>query len=185
MNKNLKFAAALFPLLTACAFLHNKDKTPEAAEKVGEPQSRPQASIETKQLAAEQEAEAVAEVMFPKGKAELNGGERARLKRIAARLGNAEKIDRLIVAAWADKALPGEEKKALPENAKNLAEERGKSVRSFLEENGGKDVKIEFHNMAEKPGAFAKFISSADARVKKSLEGAKPSKAIVLLIEKD
>ncbi len=185
MRKNLKIAAALFPMLTACALLPDKDKTPEAPEKVGDPQARPQASIETKQLAAEQEADAVAEVIFPKGKAELNEGERGRLKRVTARLGDDKKIDRIIVAAWADKSLPGEEKKALPENAKKLAEERGKSVRSFLEENGGKDVKIEFHNMAEKPGTFAKFISSADARVKKSLEGAKPSKAIVLLIEKD
>jgi outer membrane protein OmpA-like peptidoglycan-associated protein len=171
--------------LGACALLPDKDKTPQAAEKVGEPQARPQASIEAKQLAAEQEAEVVAEVVFPRGKAGLSAGERARLQKIERKLGDKKKVDRLLVAAWADKALPGDEGKELPDRARKLAEERGKAVREFLAKNGAEGVDMDFHNMAEKPGAVSKFIGAEDARVKKSLEGARPSKAIVLLIKKE
>ena len=42
---------------------------------------------------------------------------------------------------------------------------------------------IEFHNMAERPTGLAKFLSAEDARIKKSLEGARPSRAVVLLIQ--
>ncbi len=185
MHSKVIAAAALLLLNGACALLPDKDKTPQAAERVGDPQARPQASIETKQLAAEKEAELTAEVIFKKGQATLSAAERARLADIMKRLKDKDKVGRVIVAAWADQALPGENAEPLPQAARDLAEARGKSLRDLLETQGGKNLALEFHNMAEKPGVFAKFISSVDARIKKSLEGARPSKAIVLLLNKE
>ena len=179
----MKFLIASWLLLSGCALLPDKDKTPQAAAKVGEPTARPQAGIEAKQLAAEQEADAFTEVQFAKGKSELAAGEAARLKKLVRKLD--ENADHLVIAAWADQSAPASDGKALPDKARKLADARGDVVQKFLKENGAKDVAVEFHNMAKPPTAFAKFLSTADARVKKSLEGAKPSRVVVLLKLKD
>ncbi len=101
----MKRFLVLLPILTACALLPDKDKTPEAPAKVGEPQARPQASIEAKQVAAEREAEEVAEVYFNQGQFSLPKSEIARLKKIEARLKENRASERFIIAAWADKML--------------------------------------------------------------------------------
>jgi|GEM_PF-5680383 len=180
----MRILPTILPLLLcmACGLLPNKDKTPQAAEKVGDSQARPQASIETKQLAAEKEAETLAEVAFIKGRADFGKAERDRLERVIRKL-KEKNVDRVIVAAWSDRTLPGEDGKNLTARDKDLAEKRGEFVRELLRQRGGEKIKIDFHNMAEKPGAISKFLGSEEARIKKSLEGARPSKAIVLVIE--
>lgn len=170
-------------LTSACALLPDKSKTPEAPEKVGDPRARPQAGIEAKQLAAEREADALAEIVFAKGASRLTPQEAARLSALTKRLAQKNKAERVVVAAWADQSLPGEQGKPLSEASVKLAEARGEAIRVYLEKSGAKDV--EFHNMAKKPTSFAKFIGADDARIKKSLEGSRPSKAIVLVIGND
>ncbi len=104
-----------------------------------------------------------------------------RLKPIEALLAQRRHAERVIIAAWADQAAPGEGKKPLSTNAVRLAQARGEALRERLEKMGAKD--IELHNMAKKPTKFAKFISSEDARIKKSLEGARSSRAVIMLIQ--
>lgn len=185
MQKQFSVFIASVSICSACALLPDKDKTPQAAEKVGEPQARPQASIEAKQLAAEQEARATTEIKFKLGSDALEPGEQSRLIRLSRELVGDTKVNTILIAAWADESLPGANADDLSREARELAKSRGETVRKFLNQRGQDDIEVEFHNMAEKPRLFDKFVGSADARVKKSLEGAKPSRAIVLLIEKD
>ena len=174
-------AIMLFLMISACALLPDKSKTPEAPATVGQPQARPQAGIEAKQLAAEQEADALAEIVFERGKSVLSLNEAARLKSVEERLSKSPYSGRIVIAAWADQSAPGAERKSLDQAAVQLAKARGDVLQKRFLKMGARD--IEFHNMAERPTGLAKFLSAEDARIKKSLEGARPSRAVVLLIQ--
>lgn len=194
-----RITTVLLPLvmLTACSILPDKDKTPQAAEKAGEPAAKPQASLEAKTLAAESEAAAVTELTFPKGAPKLTKDAKARLDKLIAQLQKRDDIKEVTVISWADQEFPSVNAGDLPKEQRDLAENRNKAIEQYLKRAGDK-VTVTTHNMAERPGAFERWLSTSDARVKKSLEvsgipnsdtsvktPSKASKAMVLLTSKE
>lgn len=185
-------------LIAACASNSSKEQPQAAAQSPKQP-SQPQASIEAKQLGAEQEAATVAEISFAKGKAELSAEAKKRLGDIRARIQKTDKPGDLEVIAWSDQEYPSVHAGKLPDASRDLAYKRGENIQKFLKQAAGdKDVDINIHNMAERPGSIEKLWQGKDQRIKKSLETSgipntdtsvktpsKASKAIVLLIPED
>lgn len=160
-------------LLTACS-LPEKDETPQAAQKVGEPKKLQQTSIEAKQLGAESEASQILEFKFVKGKD--SPGPRAE-KKINSLLAKTypEKTQKVMILTWSDQKKSGQK----------LAQKRAESIASYF-----KNYKVSTHNMMEKPGKIASWLGTEDARVKKSLaenlEGApKLSSAMIFVIPRE
>lgn len=191
--KNIFLALTILGL-AACA---SKPKEEAPLPKTGA--SQPQASIEAKQLAAENEATTVAEISFPKGKADLSVDAKKRLNDIRSKIKSNDKPGDVAVIAWADQEYPSVHAGKLPDAARDLAFKRGETVRQYLKQAAGdKDVDIDVHNMAERPGSIEKLLQGSDERIKKSLEVSgipntdtsvksptKASKAIVLLLPED
>lgn len=172
--KNLIILIALV-MTNGCA-LPDKDKTPQAPEKVGQKSATPQASIEAKQLGAENEAKQSVEIKFVKGKAKPGPQARKKLEKIT-KTNRPEDIKKIMILTWSDKPkAPG---------AQELAEKRADSLATYF-----KDYKVSKHNMTEEPGKIAKWLGTEDARVKKSLADSmqgstKVSSAMILVIPKE
>jgi len=157
----------------------------------------PQTSIEAKQVAAEQEAPFVTEVTFKKGSSELTTDAKQRLETLLKRVQGDQSIEEVKVITWADEEYPAASKKSLSKGQKEVAEDRNKELKRYLNDKDSK-MKVSAYNMAERPSAFTNFLGTSDARIKKSLETAgipttesqnkataKASKAIVMLIMKE
>jgi len=92
------------------------------------------------------------------------------------------------VLSWGDVAYPAKGQKA-SDSEINVARKRNNSLESYIEARYS-SLKVETHNMAERPTALQELLNSSDARVKSSLEQAgiagagvaRPSRAIVMVI---
>lgn len=131
----------------------------------------PTVSIESKQLASEEESNLVTEVTFPKQKAEVGPEARASLKKLAMKAKSKGKISEIKVITWADQEYPSKQEEDLSQAQKSLVERRNKAITKYLDQLD-KNAKVKTYSMAERPGAIEKMFSSEGADIKKSLEGA-------------
>ncbi|MBL7545215.1 MAG: hypothetical protein JNL11_15460 [Bdellovibrionaceae bacterium] len=189
MRKILIFALLL---IVSCS---NQPKNVDNISR-GQPPPTNTASIEAKQLAAEEEAYAVTEISFKKGSSLLNVESRDKLENLLNGVESKQKIDKIKVLTWADEEYPDIEQEALSQGQQILVRQRNSKIRNFLRTQK-KDLDIEMVSMAERPGILAELWGSSNARMKKSLEAAgisilgkqdkgspKASKAIIMLILK-
>jgi hypothetical protein len=77
--------------------------------------------------------------------------------------GKEDAIDKVYVAAWADRQRMGEE--SLTDRETKLAEDRAKHVKAYLK-NSLKVKSVEDFNMAERANVFSRAVNNEDARVK-------------------
>lgn len=152
----------------------------------GEPKPTTVASIEAKQVAAEQEAPYVVEIEFRRGSSDASEAARAKVRSLYKSLAKPELLKSVKVISWADAEYPEKSVKRLTDKQKKLADRRGETIREILEAEKA-DLKFELYNMAVRPGKFGEFIGNSDARIKESLERAgtttsKARKAIVMFV---
>lgn len=164
----------------------------------GEQKPASQASIEAKQVAAEQEAPYVTEISFKKGSKDLTKASQEKIEALMKRASQDKEVKTVKVVSWADQEYPGDEKKTLPKDQKELAKNRNEEIKNFLER-AKSDLKVETYSMAERPSALNDFLGTDGARIKESLEKtgiattdkqnamttSKASKAMVMLVLKD
>lgn len=174
-------AIAFAMLVTACS------SAPKEVGNVarGEPKPTTVASIEAKQVAAEQEAAYVTEIDFAKNSARLTSAARSKIESLY-KMADPSRLKSVKVIAWADQEYPKEPEKKLGFGDRELAKHRGEAVQNLIKEKNPK-LDLELYNMAQRPGTFSEFVGSADARIKKSLEHAgqstsKARKVIVMLL---
>ncbi len=178
---------------TACS------STPETATKiVAVNNSQPKASIEAKQVAAEQEASKVTEIKFDEGQAALTEAARVNLDKLMGQAVPSDRVEEVIVLSWADQEYPSVNTKKLSKAQQQLAKDRSKNIADYLKKLNQK-ASVKTHNMAARPNALSNLIKTKDARLKKSLEvagipssdntnGKAPSKAghaMVMVIMKE
>lgn len=190
-----QFAVLILPMALAACSSSPKSVSNEAQ---GEAAPTTQASMEAKQLGAEQQTPYVTELEFDKGSSKLNSASQLKLERLLSRVQANENVDSIKVISWADQEYPTESSKGLPDSQKKLAENRNETIKNFVEKiNDG--LSVDTLSMAERPNEFAEFLGSEDARIKKSLETSgislsgssteqaksKVSKAIVMLMLKN
>ena len=153
--------------------------------------------MEAKQVAAEQSAPYVTEISFAKGSSKLTSKAQEQIKELFLRSKGQREVSDANVITWADQEYPSENAKTLSKAQRNLADNRNKAIRDYLNELRA-SVDVHVHSMAERPTALKEFLKTADTRVKQSLETAgipttdqpktglpKASKSIVMLMLKE
>lgn len=157
----------LLLIITACS--SNAVKSPNEKQT---PAKKPETvSIESKQLASEEESNLVTELNFQKQKAEVSPEGKENLKKLAMKAKSKGKIDSIKVITWGDQEYPSKQDEKLSKVQNNLVDQRNKAITRYLEQLD-KNAKVETYSMAERPGALEKMFSSEDAQIKKSLETA-------------
>lgn len=129
------------------------------------------ASIEAKQMAAEQEALFVSEISFAKGASRLDDKAKSKLQEMIGQAERAGTIDAVHIVTWADREYPSPQTKKLSKREQDLVKARNTQLEEFFETMPGK-MKVVSHSMAERPGVFKDFWGGDDVRIKKSLEAA-------------
>lgn len=178
-------------LATACS------STPEQVGNVahGEPKPTTVASIEAKQVAAEQEAAYVVEVLFAKNSAKVSPEAAAKIEAMFKNVPDQKRVKGVKIISWADDEYPSTGDKKLSSTQVDLAKERLESVQRIVKDRHA-GLQFELVNMAKRPGPFSKLVGTEDARIKESLERAgvsttedkaasKARKAIILLVMKE
>lgn len=178
---------ACFSVIISCA---SSDKKTSAKE------DHTSTSVEAQQVAAENEAAAVAEIQFVKGKTTLTKEAQSRLRELIKNTPSTKAIDNVKVISWADHEYPSVHTVELSKEQRKIADARIEAISSFLKKNG-QNATIEKFNMAERPNALESFFETEDASIKKSLETlgipntdtsvkspGKSSKAIVMVVLK-
>lgn len=129
------------------------------------------ASMEAKQLAAEEQAHAVTEISFKRGSSKLTIESQNKLKDLMKRAGKNQKIDEVRLITWGDEEYPDEHVENLSQGQQILVRQRNARIKNYLK-TLKKDIDIELISMAERPGKLAELWGESDARMKKSLESA-------------
>ncbi len=191
------FLKGIFILFSCGALLACSAKPTESEIAAPAPpkKNEPTISIESKQLAVEQNAKSVMEIKFNKNKTQLTEENKKNIKALLKEIAANPNAKKIAVVTWADAEYPSEDKKELSDGQKKIAEDRNQVIKSFIEKTLSKKLEIVAYNMAERPTAFNEFIKSPEARIKKSLEVAgipttetaaqfprKASKSIILAI---
>jgi hypothetical protein len=142
------------------------------------------ASIEAKQVAAQEHSSHVVELRFGKGATALKPEESKKITTLVEDSRKKGPVRHATLLAWADEEMPSQEGQDLSEAAIGLADRRGKTLEAFFRAHYPK-VKTDFVNMAERSGKVAEFLKTEEARIQDSLaEGTatpKASHAIVIL----
>jgi PBP1b-binding outer membrane lipoprotein LpoB len=152
-------------LVSACA-----SKPDPKMPKESKPQA-PVVSIESKQLASEQETNLVAEINFRKSKSDVSKQAKNNLKDLFKKAHAKGKIQEIKVITWADQEYPSERKDDLSKQQQTLVSKRNKAIEKCISQLDN-SIKIDSISMAERPSALGEMFSSDDAQIKKSLETA-------------
>ena len=186
MIQNIFKLALVTALFTACA---SKPKEVSNSARGEAPVTKTQASMEAKQLAAEQNSQLVTEITFKKGSDKLTPMSRKKLEKLLSTVKDSRQIDEIKVVSWGDQGYPSKEVRKLPKNQLQIAEARNQTIKSFIKTHT-KNLPVECHNMAERHSTLNSIWGGSDARIKKSLEAngltsngmtAKASHAIVFI----
>lgn len=184
-------------LVVACSSKPPKDPGANSQAGTGKAGESKTVSIESKQLASEEESNLITEISFAKEKAAVSKQAQEELKTLATKAKAKGEIDTVKVITWADMEYPSVHEKELSDKEKNLVKKRNDNIEKYLNQIAPK-TKVETISMAERPGALAEMFSTDDASVKKSLETAgipntdtsvkvpgKASKSVVIFIMDD
>jgi hypothetical protein len=120
-------------------------------------------------------ADLVSEVSFDQGSASLNEVTRGQIRDLVKQAKDSGKnIDKVEIAAWADREYPAKDTKASPADVK-LADQRLKQIRTFMK-NDLKINHVSSLNMSKRPNALQKFFNTSDNKAKTAMEtnGAAP-----------
>ncbi len=135
-------------------------------------------------------------VDFAPGQTQLSDSAKSSIRRLTAEAPE-NAVDEVKVLAWADKEYPANGTKPTRSDIA-LADERADSVKNFIREDLNYDVDVDNHNMAKRPSALAKVMTTDDYGLKNTFEhtgeiavnptsrdqifvGNKASKALVLV----
>ncbi len=101
---------------------------------------------------------------FDAASATLTDSQKSQLKSLLDAANRDGKIENIVVAAYADKNYPKDQKDSLAKVDRDMAAKRGDAVRAYLTGVGAKSVAI--YNMAEKANWFERTLVTKDAMVK-------------------
>lgn len=181
-------------IIAACSSKPAKDPETNSTS-VKKAQESNAVSMESKQLASEQESKFVTEINFDKTKSNISKQAKDDLKSLYQKASSKGKIHEVQVITWADQEYPSVHEKKLSKKQIKLVDKRNETLKKYLIGLTKDNVDVSTHSMAERPGTLKKLFDSEDARIKKSLETAgipntdtsvkvpgKASKSVVIFI---
>lgn len=142
-------------LLTSCAMRDHQSAMPQEGR-----------TSVAKTVAQSSEAQDFVEIEFGLGSAILSDAAKSSLTSIVSKARRAGKLDEVIVLSWSDFEYPAKDAGTLPRGQRDLAGERNRAVKAYLQASPGVDV--ETYNMAEKPNTLSKWINTSDNQMKRS-----------------
>lgn len=83
------------------------------------------------------------------------------------------------VLAWSDQEYPDEEDETLPSEDQALALERGESIKSYIEDDMGRNERVKIFNMARRPNFFSEVAKNDEYQTKEAFEEAGPTSTIL------
>ena len=136
-------------------------------------ETKPVAPVETVANRAAREAEApyFVDVEFSKGSSELDEQAGATVAALLNRARAAGPLQDVKVLSWADEEYPSASRKKLSSTERKLANSRTRAIEKHIK-SLKYEVKVDGHNMAERPNAFSRWFNTTDARFKRSLVAA-------------
>lgn len=149
-------------LITACASKPSKDPGASSA-------NSKRVSMESKQLASEEESTFVTEIGFPKKGVDISSSAKQELKKLYQEAKTKGEIDKVKVISWADMEYPSVHEKKLSEDQMRLARSRNETIERYLE-SINEDLNVEKISMAERPGKLEELTGTDGAEEKRSLE---------------
>jgi len=107
-------------------------------------------------------------VSFNKGSTKLTDAEKNSLRTAYQSVVSDTKVERVIIAAWADQPMPGNEKK-LSKKQVDLADKRADAIKAVLKDMGNKN--IDTYNMAKDASWIGKVFETQNAEIKEAMKG--------------
>ncbi len=157
--KYLRFQTILsvpvLALLTSCASRDHQNATAQSSS----------ASV-AKTVAQSSEAQDFVEIEFGLGSAKLSDTAKASLTSVVSKARQAGNLDDVIVLSWSDLEYPAKDTRTLPLGQRDLAAERNRAIKAYLQASPGVDV--DTYNMAEKPNTLAKWFDTSDNQLKRA-----------------
>jgi len=169
MEKNFIFLILTFFLIVTCSTM--KKEEPKEVETASKPSANAQLSIESKQLASQQESSFVTEVKFIEGQKMIPKTARNQLSELYQKAKNNGEVDGVKLITWGDREYPSVNKTKLSKSQRKLVEDRNDNLEAYLEK-FDKRLDVDKFSMAERPDLMARLFSTEDAELKKSLEKA-------------
>lgn len=162
----------IFLLLIGCA----SDKATVPPKKIEPVAQIDPTSIESKQLANEQESSYVRDVTFQRSRSSLGPTQKRALKDLFKDASAAGTVKEAKVLTWGDDEYPTKKTKKLSERDLKLVESRNSSISKFLK-TLNPELKVTTVSMAERPSKWDEILSTDAARMKSSIEEAGIPKA--------
>lgn len=158
-------------VIAAAAFMIGFSACSGHAKKV-EP-AAPVATTDTVADSVAHEADATyfVDVEFQKGSNKLTEQSGAAITALLNRARAAGELNDVKVLSWADEEYPSAKRKKLSRAERTLAASRNRAIETHIRDLKY-GVKVEAHNMAERPSAFSRWFNTTDARFKRSLVAA-------------
>jgi len=169
MEKNFIFLVLTFFLIVTCSTM--KKEEPKEVEAASKPVANAQLSIESKQLASQQESTFVTEVKFIEGQKMVPKTARNQLSELYQKAKNKGEVEGVKLITWGDREYPSVHKTELSKTQRKLVEDRNDNLETYLEK-FDKRLDVDKFSMAERPDLMARLFSTEDAELKKSLEKA-------------
>jgi hypothetical protein len=126
-------------------------------------------SIESKQLAAEEETNFITEVNFYKQSSTVTKDAENEIKKMIKDAVQEGNIDKIKLVTWADSEYPSVHNDSLPKKERILAERRNESLEKMIHTIDG-TIHVEKISMAERPSWTKKVLGSDEVKLKESLE---------------
>ncbi|MBC7420254.1 MAG: hypothetical protein H7328_05950 [Bdellovibrio sp.] len=164
MIKNIFIIVCVAFAFTGCS---SKPEVP-AAENNSAP-VKPGASIEAKQVAAQEETMYVAEIRFTKLSTLLTKVHKNQIQDALKEASLRGPVKNIRVLTWADAEYPSVHTKKLSEEDRDLVKKRNDAIKTYLNKSAS-GVDVELYSMAERPGLLKDIFKTTDSRLKKSLE---------------
>ncbi len=117
-------------------------------------------------VAQDSEAQDFVEIEFGLGSAALSDAAKVSLTKVVSQAKLAGKVDEVIVLSWSDLEYPSKNATTLPREQRNLAGERNRAIKSYLQ--SARDVDVDTYNMAEKPNTLSKWFDTSDNQLKRA-----------------
>jgi hypothetical protein len=127
------------------------------------------ASIEAKQVAAQEGTSHIAELSFPKGSDRAGAAETRKLAKVIEATKKVAPIGRVLLVVWSDEEMPGDQGSDLKPEAVALAKRRGDVLAAFFKTHYPK-IETDFINMAERSGKVSDFLKTKDSRIREGFK---------------
>ncbi len=105
---------------------------------------------------------------FSEGQTTLDDSDKLAIRNLTSQV-DVDRVDEVLVLAWADREYPADGSKASSRDVK-IADQRAANIKKYIQDDLAFNTDVDRHNMAERPGTLSRIFRSQDFRVKNTLE---------------